>query len=75
MRTTEPDPRDPRSHPNYRHRGPKRWAEVTYPAIAKAAGLTVGTVRQYARRRIFDPADLASVAAFITRHRARRAAR
>lgn len=58
------DPRD--AFPNHHERGPKRWM-YTYADIARAAGLSVGTVKNYKKLGRFDPADLASVARLICR--------
>lgn len=51
---------------HHRERGPKRW-EYTYADIAKAAGLSVGTLKNYKKLGRFDPADLESVARLICR--------
>jgi hypothetical protein len=55
----------------HRERGPKALLVVTYPAIARATGLTVGTVKNAVTRGELDTTDLESIVAFIHRRRAR----
>ena len=52
--------------PKHRERGPKRWT-YTYADIAKASGLSLGTVKNYKKLGRLDPADLGSVARLICR--------
>ncbi len=59
-----------RALPKHRERGPKRWS-YTYADIAKAAGLSVGTVKNYKKLGRLDPSDLASVAHLICRENRR----
>lgn len=66
----ERHPKDPRvAFPGHRERGPRRGT-FTYEDIARATGLSVGTVIAYAagRRRKFSMDDFASVAAFLREH-------
>ncbi len=66
----ERHPDDPRVRfPGHRERGPRRGT-FTYEDLARATGLTVGTVVAYAagKRRRFSLDDFASVAVFIREH-------
>lgn len=58
-------PKDPRSNPNHRERGPKVMLRVTYPLLAEVTGLGVETLRRYVAMGKVDPTDLLSLARFL----------
>lgn len=58
----------PQRHPNWRPRGPRRFA-FTYQDIADAAGRSVWAVKRAVYRGKLDPRDLSSVVEWVARRR------
>jgi len=61
-------PRDPRANPNHHERGPKRFS-YTFDDIARAAGLSLGTIKNATSQGKLDPSNLESVIEFVNLRR------
>lgn len=51
--------------------GPHIFGRVTYPAIARAARVTVRQAQEHSRQGVYDPRDLASVSIYVAAQRGR----